>query len=103
VSDRTSDERTFEDALAELEAIVRDLEDGSVGLEEALARYETGVGLLKQCYAKLRLAEQRILQLTGADEQGRPLTVPFEHSAAVEPDRPESKRRRARPAEPSGE
>ena len=96
MSDQPAAERTFEEALAELEAVVRDLEDGSTGLDEALARYETGIGLLKYCYGQLRQAEQRILLLTGSDEDGRPLTAPFEHTAAVEPDRPGVKRRRGR-------
>src|SRR5579871_1398650 len=89
-----SEDLTFEQALAELEAVVRDLEDGAIGLEGALARYETGVGLLKCCYAQLRQAEQRILLLTGTDEDGKPLTEPFRHVAAVEADRPAPKRRR---------
>ena len=74
----------FEDALAELEQVVRDLEDGEIGLEDSLSRYERGVGLLKRCYGELRLAEQRILKLTGADEEGRPLTEPFAHAASAD-------------------
>jgi exodeoxyribonuclease VII small subunit len=89
-----ADDLTFEQALTELEAVVRDLEDGTTGLEEGLARYEAGVGLLKFCYAQLRQAEQRILLLTGADEDGKPVTEPFRHVAAVEADRPGPKRRR---------
>jgi exodeoxyribonuclease VII small subunit len=81
-----SAEKPFEEALAELERIVRELEDGSTGLEESLARYEAGVGLLKQCYGQLKKAEQRILKLAGCDEAGVPLLEPFGHSAAVEPD-----------------
>jgi exodeoxyribonuclease VII small subunit len=75
---------TFEQALAELEGIVRALEDGQTGLEESLARYERGVGLLKRCYGQLRQAEQRILLLTGEDGEGQPLTRPFEHAATLE-------------------
>jgi exodeoxyribonuclease VII small subunit len=78
---------TFEKALAELERIVRDLEDGETSLEQALARYEEGVGLLKQCYAQLQAAEQRILLLTGQDEDGRPVMRPFEHVATLKPAR----------------
>ena len=74
---------TFEQALADLERIVRELEDGTIGLQDSLARYEQGVALLKQCYGQLRQAEQRIQELVGADEQGNPLTKPFEHSATV--------------------
>jgi exodeoxyribonuclease VII small subunit len=97
-----SETRTFEDSLAELEAIVRDLEDGQTGLEEALARYEQGVGLLKRCYTQLREAEQRILLQTGADEENQPILTPFQHSAtAGEAAKPEPKRNvRKRPDEP---
>jgi exodeoxyribonuclease VII small subunit len=78
-------EPTFEEALSELEKIVRELEDGSTGLEQSLTRYEAGVALLKQCYAKLRDAEQRIVQLAGCDAEGKPILQPFDHTAAVEP------------------
>jgi exodeoxyribonuclease VII small subunit len=89
-----ADERTFEQALAELEQVVRDLEGDATGLEESMAKYEAGIGLLKFCYGRLRQAEQRILQLTGEDDEGRPQTTPFRHASAVEPDRPAPKRRR---------
>jgi exodeoxyribonuclease VII small subunit len=71
----------FEQALAELEKIVRDLEDGQITLEESLARYEKGVGLLKFCYGQLQHAEQRIRLLAGVDDQGRPIARPFDHTA----------------------
>jgi exodeoxyribonuclease VII small subunit len=81
MSDSRCENPTFEQALTDLERIVRELEDGQTGLEEALARYEKGVGLLKHCYGLLRAAEQRVLQLTGVDSEGRPLLQPFEHRA----------------------
>lgn len=74
---------TFEQALADLEKVVRQLEDGQIGLEEALAQYEEGVGLLKQCYSQLRQAEQRILELTGQNEEGQPQTRVFDHLATL--------------------
>ena len=77
--------RTFEEALVELERIVRDLEDGETGLEQALTRYEQGVGLLKRCYAQLRKVEQRIVELTGKDEAGNPVLRPFEHASSMKP------------------
>jgi exodeoxyribonuclease VII small subunit len=83
---------SFEQALAELDKIVRDLEDGQTGLEDALRRYEEGVGLLKQCYGKLRTTEQRILELTGRDEAGNPVTRPFEHSASIDTVKPDGRR-----------
>ena len=78
---------TFEEAMAGLEEIVRALEAGDVSLEDALARYESGVGLLKHCYAQLRQAEQRILLLSGEDADGRPATQPFEHTSSADPER----------------
>lgn len=74
---------TFEQALADLERIVRELEDGKIGLEESLARYEQGVALLKQCYGKLRQAELRILELAGTDADGKPVVTPFEHTPSA--------------------
>jgi exodeoxyribonuclease VII small subunit len=88
------DKLTFEQALAELDKIVRALEDGGVGLEESLARYEQGVGLLKQCYGQLRQAEQRIQLLAGLDEEGKPILKPFDHTATAEAENKEAKRPR---------
>lgn len=75
---------TFEQSIADLEQIVRDLEDGQTGLEEALARYEAGVALLRRCYGQLKNAEQRIVLLAGLDGDGKPITRPFEHTASAE-------------------
>jgi exodeoxyribonuclease VII small subunit len=72
--------------LAELEQIVRELEDGKTGLEESLTRYEAGVHLLKRCYQQLADAERRIVLLTGEDEEGRPVTQAFEHAASADGD-----------------
>ena len=82
MTDPLSESLTFEQALVELDRIVRELEDGQIGLEESLARYEKGIGLLKQCYSRLRQAEQRILLLTGVDGEGKPIAKPFEHTGA---------------------
>jgi len=73
---------TFETALAEVEQILRALEDGTTTLEESLARYERGVSLLKICYGHLRSAETRITQLASVDSEGKPITKPFEHAAS---------------------
>jgi len=84
MNDSPAEAFTFEQALAELEQVVRALEDGQTGLEDSLARYELGVGLLKRCYGQLCQAEQRILHLTGVDADGQPITQPFEHAATAE-------------------
>lgn len=96
-----SESPSFEEALAELEQIVRDLEDGTTTLEESLARYERGVGLLKGCYAQLQAAEQKIALLAGLDEGGRPLLQPFEHAASDAP-ADGGRRARSRPRDNSG-
>ena len=83
MTEPTSDGLPFEEALVELERTVRDLEDGRLGLDDALARYERGVGLIKSCHAHLRQAEQRILLLTGVDDAGRPVLQPFQHEATA--------------------
>lgn len=76
-------ETTFENALAELEGVLRDLESDTTTLDMALTRYERGILLLRQCYGQLKQAEQRIVQLTGVNPDGTPVTEPFEHTAAV--------------------
>lgn len=67
----------FEEAQAKLEQCIEQLEDGQIGLEQALAHYEEGVGLLAQCYGLLQQAEQRIQVLSGVDEKGQPVTRPM--------------------------
>jgi exodeoxyribonuclease VII small subunit len=74
----------FEEALAEIESILRELEDGATSLEDSLARYERGVGLLRQCYAQLRDAEQKVKLLAGLTEGGAADLRPFEHVASIE-------------------
>jgi len=84
----TTDPVPFEESLLDLERTVRDLEDGRLGLDEALARYEHGVGLVRRCYAQLRDAEQRILLLTGVDDNQQPILTPFNHEATAKPGLP---------------
>jgi exodeoxyribonuclease VII small subunit len=50
----------FEDALAELEQIVRRLEGGQVKLDEAIMSYERGTQLKRHCERKLNEAQQRV-------------------------------------------
>lgn len=51
---------TFEDALAELETIVRRLEEGTAKLDEAISAYERGIALKRHCEAKLNEAQARV-------------------------------------------
>jgi exodeoxyribonuclease VII small subunit len=52
--------KDFEGAIAELESIVKKLEDGDLALEPSLALYERGVQLSRFCHARLEEAERRI-------------------------------------------
>ena len=51
---------SFEDALAELETIVRGLEGGQLKLADAIGAYERGSALRRHCEAKLAEAEARV-------------------------------------------
>jgi exodeoxyribonuclease VII small subunit len=75
---------TFEDSLAELQAIVSELEEGSLGLETSLARFERGVNLLRSCYAILESVEQRVQILTAFNSAAEPTTVAFGSAASFE-------------------
>jgi exodeoxyribonuclease VII small subunit len=62
----------FEEALAALEGIVRDLESGAAPLEDAIAAYERGVALKARCEAALADARARIEKISvGPDGQVR--------------------------------
>ncbi len=56
----TLSQLSFEDALAELEKIVRSLEGGQQKLEDAISSYERGALLRRHCEAKLSQAEARV-------------------------------------------
>jgi len=75
-----AEECNFEDSLGALEQVVHELEDGNLGLTEALDRYEMGVKHLKRCYQLLEAAERRIELLTGVNDDGMPSTEPFAES-----------------------
>jgi exodeoxyribonuclease VII small subunit len=55
----------FETALAQLEALVAAMEDGSLPLEESLAAYRRGVELTRICQERLAQAEQQVRVLEG--------------------------------------
>lgn len=61
----TSTPKSFEAAVSELETIVQEMESGGLALDEALARYQRGVELLRHAQATLASAEQRIRVLEG--------------------------------------
>lgn len=71
------DAPSFEDHLAELEALVDTLERGDLSLEQSLAAFERGVLLTRTCQKSLDAAEQKVRILTSATEGAEP--EPFSH------------------------
>ena len=71
------DQRSFEQALAELEARVRRIDSGELPLEEALRQFEEGVALVRECHEKLDHAEQRLVELT--DSPSGPMEKPSDN------------------------
>ncbi len=84
----------FEADLIELDRVLKDLEDGSTTLDASLARYEHGVQLLRRCYSRLQVAEQKIQQLTGLDDAGKPVLAPFAHTSTIESTESEKSRKK---------
>jgi exodeoxyribonuclease VII small subunit len=78
MTDTPIDEMTFEQAMAELERVVSQLEHGDVALEASITLYERGAQLKKRCETKLKEAEEKVAAIT-LDGQGTPTgTTPVE-------------------------
>ena len=69
--------KKFEAALEELEQVVEQLESGDLSLEDSLAAFEKGVGLIKLCNQKLTDVEKKI-ELLVKDKEGKLQLKPFE-------------------------
>ena len=76
--------KDFESALAELETIVKTLEDGQLPLEQSLEHFERGVALSRFCHTRLDDAERRIELLT---ERGDTRPAPAAIASAATADR----------------
>jgi len=59
-----SEKFQFEKALGDLEKIVEAMESGELTLDQALKKYEEGVGLVRACQSKLTETEKKIEVLT---------------------------------------
>ncbi|MED5548818.1 MAG: exodeoxyribonuclease VII small subunit [Pseudomonadota bacterium] len=66
---------SFEQALAELERIVQQLESGEVELEKSIQIYERGAALRAHCEGKLKTAELKVEKIVRG-EDGQPATEP---------------------------
>ena len=71
MTDTPVDQMSFEQAMAELEQVLNQLERGDVALEESIRLYERGDALKKRCETKLREAEEKVAAIT-TDADGNP-------------------------------
>ncbi len=78
---------TFEAAMARLEQITEELEDGEVSLEKSLKKFDEGIKLAEYCNAQLAEARAKVEMLLEKD--GRLQTVPFEGVERGDTDLPE--------------
>lgn len=78
MTDTPVDQMSFEQAMAELEKVLGQLERGDVALDESIALYERGAALKARCEAKLKEAEEKVAAIT-LDGDGTPTgTTPVE-------------------------
>jgi len=62
-------QQTFEQAIAKLESVSKQLEDPSTSLDNAILAFEEGISLIRFCKDTLSKAEARISVLTDGDDE----------------------------------
>ncbi len=77
-----SEKLTFEQAIERIEAIVAQMEDGTLGLDEMMARFEEGRVLIRFCRERLHEVEKKVELLL--EKEGELTTEPFHSSSAEE-------------------
>ena len=78
---KESTNKKFETALEDLEQVVEQLDSGDLSLEDSLAAFEKGVGLVKFCNDKLNEVEKKV-ELLVKDKEGKLQLKTFEDPAA---------------------
>ena len=68
---------SFEQALKELETIVKNLESGAIALDDSLENYENGIKLVRRCNLLLDNAEKKVKKLA-RNEAGEVIEEDFE-------------------------
>lgn len=63
VEPKAPEELSFEQALDELDGLVRKMESGELGLDDSIAAYRRGAQLARHCQERLSAAEQEIRKL----------------------------------------
>lgn len=67
MTEKTVADLTFEEAMAELEKVVTQLERGDVALEQSIKLYERGAALKAHCAGKLKDAEEKVELIRAAE------------------------------------
>ncbi|MBU5594806.1 exodeoxyribonuclease VII small subunit [Amphibacillus sp. MSJ-3] len=71
----TEEEKSFEEAMSELEAIIKKLEEADVPLEEAISYYEKGMALSKLCDEKLTKVERQVANIVNDEGIITPIKI----------------------------
>ena len=74
MDDSDIDKLSFEDALKQLEAIVKSLETGAEPLDQSIELYQRGDRLKRHCEARLKAAQARIDKIS-LDAEGKPMAT----------------------------
>lgn len=72
---------SFEESLTELDALVNQLENGDLDLEDALKKFERGIALARSSQTKLTEAEQRVEILLKDDDASE--LIPFDTQSDI--------------------
>ncbi|HCH01767.1 MAG TPA: exodeoxyribonuclease VII small subunit [Vibrio sp.] len=72
---------SFEESLTELDALVNQLENGDLDLEDALKKFERGIALARSSQTKLTEAEQRVEILLKDDDESE--LIPFDPESDI--------------------
>ena len=88
MSKRDQPNKPFEVALEELENVVEQLESGDLSLEDSLAAFEKGVGLVKYCNQKLTEVEKKVEFLIN-DKEGKLQLKALDMAPTAENEKPE--------------
>lgn len=75
---KKEEEKTFEQAITELEKIVKDLESGNASLDESIEKYTEGMRLAKVCGDKLNDATLKINKILKEDGKLEDFEIPEE-------------------------
>ena len=62
------DKMSFEEAIGELESIVKQLEEGKIKLDDAVSYYERGIKLKKHCEEKIQTAQTTVTKITASSD-----------------------------------